>query len=146
MSLMSPCSDEQSILECSIWNPSNRTLPVDDSSSDEERPAQTTADETIQKYNQCMSTIAKCTSYKQISPLSFQLTSTWDELTQSEKDVCIDKAQEACQVICEVIAPKAGEDLFQAMSDSSDNIRLSEELVSLMTAFRNASTRKLKLQ
>jgi hypothetical protein len=48
-------------------------------------------------------------------------------------------------VICEVIAPNAGEELFQAMNSTSD-IHVSEELAALMTAYKNATTRKLKLQ
>jgi hypothetical protein len=59
--------------------------------------------------------------------------------------VCIEKASEACQVICEVIAPNAGEELFQAMNSTS-GIHVSEELAALMTAYKNATTRKLKLQ
>ena len=48
-------------------------------------------------------------------------------------------------MICEVIAPNAGEELFQAMNSTSD-IHVSEELAALMTAYKNATTRKLKLQ
>ena len=94
-----------------------------------------------------MSHLASLTSFKEISPLSFRLTSSWDETTQSEKEACIEKASEACRVICEVIAPKAGEDLFQAMnSTTTSGIHVSEELAALMTAYKNATTRKLKLQ
>jgi hypothetical protein len=77
--------------------------------------------------------------------LSFRLTSSCDETTQSEKEACIEKASEACQLICEVIVPNAGEQLFQAMNSTSD-IHVSEELAALMTAYKNTTTRKLKLQ
>ena len=77
--------------------------------------------------------------------MSFRLTSNWGETTQSEKEACIEKASEACQVICEVIALNASEELFQAMNSSS-YIHVSEELVGLMTAYKNATTRNLKLQ
>ena len=92
-----------------------------------------------------MSHLASLTSFKEIPPLSFRLTSNWGETTQSEKEACTEKANEACQVICEVIAPNASEELFQAMNSSSD-IHVSQELVALMTAYKNATTRNLKLQ
>ena len=92
-----------------------------------------------------MSLLTSVTSFNEIPPLSFRLTSNWGETTQSEKEACIEKVSEACQVICEVIAPNASEELFQAMNSSSD-IHVSEELVALMTAYKNATTRNLKLQ
>ena len=67
-----------------------------------------------------MSHLASLTSFKEIRPLSFRLTSNWGETTQSEKEACIEKASETCQVICEVISPNASEELFQAMNSSSD--------------------------
>jgi hypothetical protein len=33
-----------------------------------------------------MSHLASLTSFKEISPLSFRLTSSWDETTQNEKE------------------------------------------------------------
>lgn len=85
-----------------------------------------------------MSYLASLMSFKEISPLSFRLTSSWDETTESEKAACIEKASEACQVICEVIAPNAGDGLFQAMNSTSD-IHVSEKLAFLMTAYKNAT-------
>ena len=124
-----------------MWTPSNATLLNYSSSSCENQSTPSTTD----VYNESMSHLASLTSFKEISPLSFRLTSSWDETTQSEKEACIEKASEACQVICEVIAPNAGEELFQAMNSTS-GIHVSEELAALMTAYKNATTRKLKLQ
>ena len=126
-----------------MWTPSNATLLNYSCSSyayDNQSSLSTT-----EVYNESMSHLASLTSFKEIPPLSFRLTGSWDETTQSEKDVCIEKASEACQVICEVIAPNAGEELFQAMNSTSD-IHVSEELAALMTAYKNATTRNLKLQ
>ena len=124
-----------------IWTPSNATLLNYSSSSYDCQSGPSTTD----LYNQCMSHLASLTSFKEIPPLSFRLTSNWSETTQSEKEACIEKASEACQVICEVIAPNASEELFQAMNSSSD-IHVSQELEALMTAYKNATTRNLKLQ
>ena len=49
-------------------------------------------------------------------------------------------------MICEVIAPNAGKELFEAMNSTSDAVWVSEELTALMTAYKNAITRNLKLQ
>ena len=94
---------------------------------------------TTNVYNQCMSHLASLTSFKETPPLSFRLTSNWGETTQSEKEACIEKASETCQVRCEVISPNASEELFKAMNSSSD-IYVSQELVALMTAYKNATT------
>ncbi|CAB4002486.1 Hypothetical predicted protein [Paramuricea clavata] len=123
-----------------MWTPSNATLINYSSSSCENQSTSTT-----DVYNESMSHLASLMSFKEISPLSFRLTSSWDETTQSEKEACIEKASEACQVICEVIAPNAGEELFEAMNFTS-SIHVSEELAALMTAYKNATTQKLKLE
>ena len=54
-------------------------------------------------------------------PLTFQLSTTWEEAILNERKTCIEKATKACEVICSVIAPKDGEKLFQAIRDSSDS-------------------------
>ena len=149
MTSLSPClsgtiSPSTSLASSDVtdmWTPSNATLLNYTSSSYDDQSSPSTTD----VYNESMSHLASLTSFKEISPLSFRLTSSCDETTQSEKEACIEKASEACQVICEVIAPNAGEQLFQAMNSTSD-IHVSEELAALMTAYKNATTRKLKLQ
>ena len=126
-----------------MWTPSNAALLNYSSSSyayDNQSSLSTT-----EVYNESVSHLASLTSFKEIPPLSFRLTGCWDETTQSEKDVCIQKASEACQVICEVIAPNAGKELFQAMNSTSD-IHVLEELAALMTAYKTATTRNLNVQ
>ena len=49
-----------------------------------------------------------------ISPLTFQLKTKWDETKGDEKELCIEKASEACSLVCGVIAPKAGKELFHS--------------------------------
>ncbi|CAB3991964.1 Hypothetical predicted protein [Paramuricea clavata] len=79
-----------------MWTPSNATLLNYSSSSCEDQSTPSTTD----VYNESMSHLASLTSFKEISTLSFRLTSSWDETTQSEKEACIEKASEACQVQC----------------------------------------------
>ena len=60
-----------------------------------------------------------------------------------------EKALQGCLLVCEVVAPNAKDDLFQALSklssrESEDD--LSKELSVLMTASRDAPTKSVKLQ
>lgn len=48
----------------------------------------------------------------EFTTLDFQLKTTWDETTEAETLTCIDNAIEGCRVVCSVIAPNAGEELY----------------------------------
>ena len=59
------------------------------------------------------------------------------------------KALQGCLLLCEVIAPNAKDDLFQALSKQSSGESeddLSKELSVLMMAYRDAPTKSVKLQ
>ena len=58
------------------------------------------------------------TNVDPVSPLTFQLKTTWENAREDEKEVCIDKAAEACSLICDVIAPNAGQERFSPVSHS----------------------------
>ncbi|CAB4043979.1 Hypothetical predicted protein, partial [Paramuricea clavata] len=75
------------------WTHSNATLLNYSSSSCEDQSTPSTTD----VHNKPMSQLASLTSFKDVSPLSVRLTSSWDETTQSEKETCVEKASEACQ-------------------------------------------------
>ena len=81
-----------------------------------------------------------------MSPLTFQLKSAWDEATDKAKEICTDKAMEGCSVICEIIAPNAGEELLRSCAQLSDQEteRASGDLLALMQAYKNAPTANLK--
>ena len=80
-----------------------------------------------------------------VSPLMLQLKTSWDEASEQEKEVCIDKATEACNLVCDVIAPKAGPELFQSCVTPEKDAHFSD-LVQLMEANSNASTKNVKNQ
>ena len=80
-----------------------------------------------------------------VSPLTFQLKSTWEEAKEHEKEICIGKATEACTLVCDIIAPKAGQQLFQACF-TPDKGTSHLDLVPLMQAYSNAMTSTLKTQ
>jgi len=85
------------------------------------------------------------TNAGRVSPLIFQLKTSWDEASEQEKEVCIDKAIEACNLVCDVIAPKAAPELFQSCVTAEKDAHFSD-LVPLMGAYRNASTKNVKNQ
>ena len=65
---------------------------------------------------------------------------------KEEKKICIDKAMEGCKVVCKVIAPKAGDEFLQSCVQLPDQETetVSDELITLMQAHKNAPTRNLK--
>ena len=77
-----------------------------------------------------------------VSPLIFQLKTKWDDAREDEKDVYIDKAIEACSLVCDVIA---GQDLFQSCFTPNEETKYAE-LVPLTQAYSNATTRNVKTQ
>ena len=54
-----------------------------------------------------------------VGPLIFQLKSTWDEASEDEKEVCIEKG---CGIVCEITATKTGggDELLQSCVQLSD--------------------------
>ena len=53
-------------------------------------------DPALQVYNEAMSQIATLSEVKEVEPLTFRLTSNWEEATKSEKMLCKEKVDEAC--------------------------------------------------
>ena len=70
-----------------------------------------------------------------------RLLTTWDEAKEHEKEVYIDKATEACNLVCEIIAPNTAQELLQSCF-----IPDNEDLVLLMQAYSAAKTRNVKTQ
>ena len=83
------------------------------------------------------------------SPLASRLKTSWENTTELDCQKCQEKALQGCLLVCEVIAPNAKDDLFQALSKQSSRESeddLSKELSVLMTAYRDAPTKSVKLQ
>ena len=79
------------------------------------------------------------------SPLTFQLQKTWDEAKESKKKICIEKANKACGIVCEIVAPKAGQQLFRSCRRLDRGSDL-QEFIPLMQPYKNASTKNVKMQ
>ena len=106
----------------------------------EELPVRQTV---LQVYNDAINQIADITDLKTIEPLTFRLQCEWDVATKGEQLICKEKVDEACQVVCKVIAPNASEQLLHAYKQSA---RTDREIDALTTAYRNAPTKTLKTQ
>ena len=109
-------------------------------SMSEERPVRQPV---LQVYNDAINQIAGITDLKTIEPLTFRLQCEWDVATNNEQLKCKEKVDEACQVICKVIAPNASEQLLHAYQQSA---RKDSEIDALTTAYKNAPTKTLKTQ
>ena len=118
------------------------TLCGDDSVDSDENMS---AKGALETFNETMKKLAEHTS-SDVTPLKFQLTSKWNEATKDEKQECLEKAEEACRVVCDIIAPADGSSLYDSLLTKSKEEHVSNDLVALMTAFADAPTRKLKLQ
>ena len=118
------------------WDPSLNSSTTD---SDDEKP------NAVDTYNEAISQIASLTSKVEPDPLTSQLNTSWDDTPKSKKDLFVEKAAHACKIVCEAIAPNAGDDLYEATM-SSTLPQVSDDLVALMSAYQLASTRNAKLQ
>ena len=88
--------------------------------SQEDEGEREEAESLIATYNEAMASLSQEAKVGKVSPLTFQLKTTWEEATDKEKEICTDKAMEGCSVICEIIAPKAGEELLRSYAQLSD--------------------------
>ncbi|KAL9969858.1 hypothetical protein ACROYT_G022126 [Oculina patagonica] len=79
------------------------------------------------------------------NPLKFQLDVPWENASQETKSQCVDKAREDCLLVCNMIAPESGAELYNALT-SQHGIEPSPEMEALMTAYRNAKTSGLRTQ
>ncbi len=82
-------------------------------------------------------------SPNRVSPLTYQLRTSWEKTTTEEKSICIEKATEALGVVCDVIAPSAGPELLESCLKSES---IANDLKPLMEAFKNATTKNVKTQ
>ena len=119
---------------------------LDNQSSEDDEESVKSSMSAIPIFNDAMEKLGQIgTSTNHVTPLTFQLKTSWGEAKEEEKEVCIDKATEACNLVCEIIAPKAGPELFESCCSmpKEDTYR---DLVPLMQAYSKAPTRNVKTQ
>ena len=79
------------------------------------------------------------------TPLAFQLDAPWESATPEAKPQCVEKASEDCLLVCNMVAPESGAQLYEALT-SQRGMEPSSDLEALMTAYRNAKTSGLRTQ
>lgn len=82
------------------------------------------------------------------TPLTFQLNVPWENASTEAKSQCVEKAREDCHLVCNMIAPESGAELYNALTSQygSNGTEPSPELEALMTAYRDAKTSSLRTQ
>ena len=63
----------------------------------------------VKVFNDAMKQLSDVASQETPALLTFQLKKDWDAASKGEKKECIKVASEACQMICNIIAPDAGD-------------------------------------
>ena len=76
----------------------------------------------VQVFNSCMDSLANAVGKPRIDPLQSQVA-CWENCSNADRSAAIQKAEEACQLMCDVIAPNDGKQLFQAIMDQQQNMR-----------------------
>ena len=90
------------------WTPSQGRGDESDASADE------SGTDPLNVYNDAVSQIASLTDMKTVEQLTFRLATDWESATASEKALCEERVDEACQAVCKVIAPNASEGILEA--------------------------------
>lgn len=118
----------------------------DSQSSEDEDDARSGAKLATAAFSDAMESLNQvATNSGKVSPLMFQLKTSRDEGSEQEKELCIDKAIKAYNLVCDVIAAKAGPELFQSCVTAEKDAHFSD-LVPLLEAYSNASTKNVKTQ
>ena len=91
-------------------------------------------DESLTTFNKCFSMLSTMLPrMNEFLPLQSRLSSTWEEASQKEQKQCIKAAKVACEMICDVIAPNAKDELLKCLGIAEKDAQLvSKELEILM--------------
>ena len=122
------------------WTPSQwRKTAESSDESQEELGAQAL----FSTYNTALDKIASISDSK-VEPLTFRLKTEWDKATPNEKRSCVEKVDEVCRAVCQVIAPRASDQLLMAYVKSASSSRSQLEV--LISTYEQAPTKTLKTQ
>ena len=129
------------------WNP---TTPCWTPGSEEASFTSPVVTDAVGRYNEAMDTIASLITQEKVErePLKYQLKTPFQNLSDGEQLKVVKKAKEDCLHVCNVIAPGNVEELFESMMSVQRELRdgsAPDDLVVLMTTYKNAKTRNLKI-
>ena len=119
---------------------------LQESESEDESNVASKGNILVDVFNSSMSNLADVSGKERIDQLQYQLES-WDQCSDVEKEAFVHKAKEACQLVCDVIAPHDGEVLFQAVQQKKNlGATTDAGLEALVAAYRKAPSKILKTQ
>ena len=98
--------------------------------------------ELVSTYNAAMDEVARNIPCER-KPLKSQLVS-YEKCTSEQRQCFIEKAKEDSMLVCEVIAPNYGKELFNAMAtlgEMDDVAEADDVLKALMSAYKNAKAK-----
>ena len=101
----------------------------------------------VQVFKKCIESLANAIRKPRIDPLDSQVD-CWGKCSNAERVEAVQKADEVCQLMCDVIAPNDGEQLFQAVVNQHQNKAETSDagVVALVAAYQNAPSKTLKTQ
>lgn len=102
-------------------------------------------EQAIQVFNASMANIADAIGKPRLEPLQVYVKQ-WETCSSSQKAEAVSKAEKACQLVCDVIAPNNGEALFEAVKKFRIEDNDERGLRSLLIAYQNAPSKPLKTQ
>lgn len=130
--------------QTSLWTPSCWTDNSSDSDEDKAERSDVKEPPVLSTYNKALKDLSELADFRTPSQLKFQLHGKLDTATRSEKEECVERATEACKLVCNTIAPDDGKTLFECLPQKEQNV--PESLRLLINAFTEAPTRNLKTQ
>ena len=94
-----------------------------------------------------MTTLSKLVpSARHFAPIVSRLQSKLHEASKDERKLCIETARSACQIVCNVVAPKDGDELFNFLRPSNPHANIPQNVEGLLSAYAKAPTSLLKTQ
>ena len=102
-------------------------------------------DQALVRINESLDFLETCSGEGRSSPLTCQLQTKWERVSEEEQTFFIRKATEACKIVCSAIAPEDGETLFKAVRQT-DAPDVENELRPLLEAYRDAPSKDTKTQ
>jgi len=101
----------------------------------------------VKVFNSCMDSLADAVRKPRSDPLQSQVA-CWENCSNVERSAVIHKAEEACQLMCDVIAPNDGKQLFKAIVEKQQNKEETRGagIQALVIAYQKAPSKSLKTQ
>ena len=74
----------------------------------------------LSAYNKALDDLSKLSGCETPCKLEFQLSGSLANASRVKKAECVARATEACQLVCNIIAPDDGESLFNSLTQKEE--------------------------